>query len=101
MDMGFCNNVEELTGEEISPGVVRRVLLKPDDTGKGPPGDLTVSHYTLSKGGVLDFDEKGVEFQHFIISGSNYLVSNTFTLTIQSLFLQIENIVSFMQVNLN
>lgn len=81
MEMGFCINLEEVTGEEISPGVVRRILLKPEDTGRGPPGDLTVYHYTLSKGGILDFNSEGVEFQHFIISGSTlfgkqYLHSN-------------------------
>ena len=79
--MGFCINVEEVPEEEISLGVVRRILLNPENTGRGPPGDLKVTHYTLTKGGILEFDDKGVEFQHFIISGSTlfskqYLHSN-------------------------
>lgn len=80
--MGFCINIDEVSGVEISPGVIRRVLLKPEQTGRGPSGDLTVTHYTLTDGGVLKLDEKGVEYQDYVVSGSvlfgrRYLHGNT------------------------
>jgi mannose-6-phosphate isomerase-like protein (cupin superfamily) len=80
--MGYCVNVEEVSGEEISPGVIKRVLLKPENTGYGPPGDLTVTHYTLRDGGVLTLEEPGVEYQDYIVSGSvlfgrKYIHGNT------------------------
>ncbi len=68
--MGFCINVEEVSGEEISPGVLKRTLLTPEKTGRGPSGDLIVTHYTLYEGGILKLDHKGVEFQDYVICGS-------------------------------
>ena len=68
--MGYCINVEEVSGEEISPGVIKRVLLKPENTGKGLPGDLTVTHYTLMDGGILTLEEPDVEYQDYIVSDS-------------------------------
>jgi len=68
--MGFGINIDEVTGEEISPGVIKRVLLRPEQNGYGPPGKLTVTHYTLTKGGVLTLDEPMVEYQDYIVSGS-------------------------------
>jgi mannose-6-phosphate isomerase-like protein (cupin superfamily) len=80
--MGFSVNTNEVEGDEVSPGVIRRVLLKPEDTGRGPPGDLTVIHYTLKEGGVLVMDEPGVEYQDYVVCGSvlfgrRYLHGNT------------------------
>lgn len=80
--MGFCINVDDIPGEEISPGVIKRVLLKPEQTCRGPPGDLKVAHYTLTDGGVLKLDEQGVEYQDYIVSGSvlfgrRYIHGNT------------------------
>lgn len=80
--MGFCINVDEVPGDEVSPGVIKRVLLKPEQTGRGPPGDLTTTHYTLKNGGVLNLDEHGVEYQDYIVSGSvlfgrRYIHGNT------------------------
>lgn len=80
--MGFCINVDEVSGEEISPGVVKRVLLRPEQTGRGPPGDLSVTHYALRDGGVLTLEEPGVEYQDYIVSGSalfgrRYIHGNT------------------------
>ena len=65
--MGFSINIEDVPGEEIEKGVIRRVLLKPENTGKGPSGELTVTHYILSEGGKLTLDKPGVEYQDFII----------------------------------
>jgi mannose-6-phosphate isomerase-like protein (cupin superfamily) len=67
--MGLCRNIDEIPGEEIAPGVVKRVLLRPEENGYGPPGELTVTHYTLTKGGVLTLDEPMVEYQDYIVSG--------------------------------
>jgi mannose-6-phosphate isomerase-like protein (cupin superfamily) len=80
--MGFCVNISEVEGEEVSPGVIRKVLLKPEDTGRGPPGDLTIIHYTLKDGGALVLDEPGVEYQDYVVCGSvlfgrRYLHGNT------------------------
>lgn len=68
--MGYYINKDEVQGEEISPGVVRRVLLPPEQNGGGPSGDLTVTHYTLTEGGVLTLDKPGVEYLDYIISGA-------------------------------
>jgi mannose-6-phosphate isomerase-like protein (cupin superfamily) len=67
--MGFSINIDEIGPEEIAPGVYKRVLLKPENTGRGPPGDLCVSHYVLENGGSLTLDEPNVEYQDFIICG--------------------------------
>lgn len=80
--MGFSINIDELEGEEISPGVIKRILLKPENTGNGPPGDLTVTHYTLTDGGILTLDEENVEYQDYIVCGAalfgnRYLHANT------------------------
>ena len=80
--MGLCRNIDEITPEEIAQGVMKRVLLRPDETGKGPSGDLTVTHYTLNKGGILVLDEPNVEYQDYIISGTalfgrRYIHANT------------------------
>ena len=80
--MGFCTNIDDVKGEEITPGVVKRVLMKPSQKGRGPPGKLTVTHYTLTQGGVLTLNEPGVEYQDYIVSGTSlwgkrYLHANT------------------------
>jgi mannose-6-phosphate isomerase-like protein (cupin superfamily) len=84
--MSYCINVEDVQGEEIAPGVIKRVLLTPENTGRGPPGELKVNHYTLSKGGILVLDDPGVEYQDYIISGSvlygiKYIHGNTTVFT--------------------
>jgi mannose-6-phosphate isomerase-like protein (cupin superfamily) len=68
--------------EEVSPGVIKRTLLKPENNGKGPPGELKVEHYSLFNGGKLTLDNKGLERQDFIISGAlffgrRYIFGNT------------------------
>jgi len=80
--MGFCANIAEVPAEEIAPGVIRRVLLRPENTGRGPPGDLTVTHYTLTDGGVLTLEEPNVEYQDYVVSGTalfgrRYVHANT------------------------
>ncbi|MHA1973512.1 MAG: hypothetical protein ACTSW1_10990 [Candidatus Hodarchaeales archaeon] len=71
--MGFSINIEDVPGESISKGVIKRVLLKPENTGRGPTGELTVTHYIISDGGTLILDRPKVEYQDFIISGSALL----------------------------
>jgi mannose-6-phosphate isomerase-like protein (cupin superfamily) len=80
--MGLCINVDEVPGEEIAPGVVKRVLLNPENTGRGPPGDLTVAHYVLTEGGVLTLEDPNVEYQDYVVSGTalfgrRYVHANT------------------------
>lgn len=80
--MGFCVNIDEILGEEISPGVMRRVLFRPEQTSRGPLGDLTVNHYTLLDGAVLKLEKEDVEYQDYVVSGSvlfgrRYLHGNT------------------------
>jgi mannose-6-phosphate isomerase-like protein (cupin superfamily) len=80
--MGFCVNIKDIVGKELNGPVTERVLLKPEDTGKGPPGKLEVRHYVLKKGGVIELSNDGVERQDFIISGSvffrnRYIHGNT------------------------
>lgn len=80
--MGFSINIDEVEGKKIAPGVIKRNLLKPENTGRGPPGDLTVNHYILTDGGKLTLDKPDVEFQDYIISGTaffgrRYLHANT------------------------
>ena len=68
--MGYCINIDEVPGEEILPGVIKKVLLEPRHNGRGPPGDLTVTHYTLTEGGVIIFEDPKVETQDYVISGT-------------------------------
>jgi len=80
--MGLSVNIDEVPAEEIAPGVIKRVLLRPEQNGRGPPGELTVTHYTLTDGGILVLDEPNVEYQDYIISGTalfgrKYLHANT------------------------
>jgi hypothetical protein len=72
-DMGFAVNIDEVKAEEIAPGVTKRTLMRADQKGYGPPGELTVTHYTLTKGGVLtiqDDPSNFVEYQDYVICGS-------------------------------
>jgi len=70
--MGYCVNIRDVKNKEITSGVTERVLLKPENTGNGPPGNLEVRHYVLEKGGVLELTNDGVERQDYIICGSVY-----------------------------
>jgi quercetin dioxygenase-like cupin family protein len=45
-------------------------MLTPENTGRGPPGDLNVTHYIINKGGALTLEEPNVEYQDYIISGT-------------------------------
>jgi len=58
-------NIDEVKGEEVSPGVTERVLLREDQSS---PGGLKVVHHALT-GGEVVFDQQGAEFQHYIVSG--------------------------------
>ena len=60
-------NVEDVTGREIAPGVVERVLMGWEEG--DPEGMCSARHYTLSEGGTLVIEEPMTEFQHYIISG--------------------------------
>ena len=40
-------------------------MLKPENTGAGPSVDLTVKHYVLEKGGVLE--QKNITFRDRIM----------------------------------
>ena len=80
--MGFSINIEDVPGELIDRGVMKRVLLKPENTGRGPPGELTVTHYVITDGGTLTLDKPKVEYQDYIISGTalvgrSYIHANT------------------------
>jgi hypothetical protein len=59
-------NVNDLSGEEISPGVVERVLMTNKES---KPGGLGAKHYTLTEGGEVVFKDPLTEYQHFIIQG--------------------------------
>jgi mannose-6-phosphate isomerase-like protein (cupin superfamily) len=59
-------NVNEIEGKEISPGVIEKVLLRPEDS---KPGGLGAIHYTLTKGGEVFFNEPLTEYQHYIVQG--------------------------------
>lgn len=59
-------NISDVEGKEIAPGVVERVLVRPDQS--VPPG-FSARHYVLTNGGRVVFDEPMTEFQHYIISG--------------------------------
>jgi mannose-6-phosphate isomerase-like protein (cupin superfamily) len=58
-------NIKDVSGTEISPGVIKRELLKRNQTS---PGGLAVHHYTLTKG-EAEYGESNVEYQHYIVSG--------------------------------
>ena len=80
--MGFCINIEEVPAEKVAPGVIERVLFVPKQMGRGPPGELTVTHYILTNGGVLTLNEPDTEIQDYIISGTalfgkRYIHANT------------------------
>ena len=47
--------------------------MRPEQKGLGPPGKLTVTHYTLTDGGVLTLEEPDVEYQDYIVSGAALL----------------------------
>jgi mannose-6-phosphate isomerase-like protein (cupin superfamily) len=68
--MGFGIHIDEVEGEEIAPGVIERVLFRPEQTGRGPPGQLSVKHYTLSKRAKLTLQVAEAERLDFIISGA-------------------------------
>lgn len=59
-------HIDDVPGKEIAPGVVKRVLLRPDQS--FPPG-FSARHYVLNNGGKLVFNEPMTEHQHYIISG--------------------------------
>jgi quercetin dioxygenase-like cupin family protein len=58
-------NIEDISGKEIKPGVIERVLVRADQS---IPGGFSTKHYTLQKGDVT-FEEPDVEYQHYIITG--------------------------------
>ena len=72
--MGYCVNIKDVEGKKIAEGVTERVLLRPENTGEGPPGDLTVKHYVLEKGGVLELSNDGAERQDYIVAGSLFIM---------------------------
>jgi mannose-6-phosphate isomerase-like protein (cupin superfamily) len=59
-------NIADIKSLEISPGVLERILLQPEES---ESGNLTVKHHVLKHGNLI-FTEEGAEFQHYIISGS-------------------------------
>ena len=59
-------HIDDVPAVEIAPGVVERVLMRPDQS--TPPG-FGARHYTLTNRGTVVFDEPMTEFQHYIISG--------------------------------
>ena len=58
-------NIKDITGEEVSKGVIKRELLSASSSS---PGGLSVNHYVLTEGEVT-FSEVNTEYQHYIISG--------------------------------
>jgi len=58
-------NLNDVDGIIISEGVTEKILIKRNQTASG---NLEVKHHILTGGEVL-FDEKNVEYQHYIISG--------------------------------
>lgn len=59
-------NVNDIPGKEIAPGVVERVLLRPEDS---KPGGLGAKHYVLTNGGQVFFEEPLTEYQHYVVLG--------------------------------
>jgi mannose-6-phosphate isomerase-like protein (cupin superfamily) len=59
-------NVNDIPGNEIAPGVIERVLLKPNQS---KPGGLGARHYVLTKGGQVFFEESLTEYQHYVVQG--------------------------------
>jgi len=59
-------HIDDVEPVEITPGVVERVLMRPEDS--VPPG-FGARHYVLTNGGTVVFDEPMTEWQHYIISG--------------------------------
>jgi len=59
-------NIYDVPAKEIIPGVMERVLLRPEQS---KPGGLGVRHYVLTKGGQVTYDEPMTEYQHYIIQG--------------------------------
>jgi len=57
-------HIDDVEPVEIAPGVVERVLMKPEQS--TPPG-FGARHYTLTNGGTVVFDEPMTEWQHYII----------------------------------
>ncbi|TFH16055.1 cupin domain-containing protein [Candidatus Bathyarchaeota archaeon] len=59
-------NIADIKAVELSPGVLERILLQPEES---ESGNLTVKHHVIKHGNLI-FTEEGAEFQHYIISGS-------------------------------
>jgi len=60
-------NIDDIPGKEIAPGVVERVLMRPEEGDDA--GMISAYHYTLTDGGTLTIEKEMTEFQHYIISG--------------------------------
>lgn len=60
-------NVNDIEGEEISPGVIERTLMGKDQG--DPEGMCSAHHYTIYDGGELIIENPMTEYQHYIISG--------------------------------
>ena len=60
-------NVDDIPGKEIAPGVVERVLMRPEEGDDA--GMISAYHYTLTDGGTLNIEQEMTEYQHYIISG--------------------------------
>ena len=58
-------NVKDTSGKEVAPGVVEKNLLKRE----GSLGEINVKHYTLSKGGVIEYGSPLTEYQHYVVQG--------------------------------
>ena len=84
--MGYCINFKDVEGKEISNGVTERVLLSKENTGDGPRA-LTVKHYILEKGDILELSKNGFEKQDYDISGSVFFKSTYMVILL--FFLQI------------
>ena len=59
-------NIKDVQGNQISPGVVERVLLDSVVSNLGGP---EVRHYVLSPGGGVEFGLPLTEYQHYIVQG--------------------------------
>ena len=59
-------NIKNISGKKISPEVIERELKSSVESELGGP---IVKHYTLSKGGGVEFGSPHTEYQHYIIQG--------------------------------
>jgi len=59
-------NINQLEGKKTRHGIIKRTLL---ERAESETGDLEVNHYTLTAGGLVEFNSPDTEVQHYVIHG--------------------------------